>query len=122
MHEVAIARAIVDAVRTELERVRPHPARLKQVRVAAGAGHPIAPGALKTAYAVLSRGTPADGSTLVIRKLRVRARCGRCGWHGALRGPLFVCGACQAGGLQLTGGRELYLERLVLEDAHAPHA
>ena len=81
------------------------------------------PDALVFAYELLTRDTPAAGSRLELRIRPLEARCLSCGWQGALEPPVFLCGACGQGGIELLGGNELYLESLeVARDGERPPA
>jgi len=117
MHEVAIGQSLVAAVLEELRRHGVPPGALRVTHVVAGQLHQIVPEALASAYEVLTRDTPAAGSTLELRVRPLEARCPACGWHGAVEPPVFLCGACGAGGIELLGGSELYLESLEVADA-----
>lgn len=115
MHELSICETLVKAAQAELKKLPPG-ARLKTVRVAAGKLHQIVPENMTFAYEALTQGTPLAGSVLTITPLPISARCRACGWSGAIQDLVFTCGACGAGDLEITGGRELYLENLEVEE------
>ncbi len=117
MHEIAIGQNLVAAVLQEMRQRQVPPGALRVTRVVAGQMHQIVPEALATAYDLLSRDTPAAGSTLALRILPLEARCPACGWRGALEPPVFLCGACGQGGIELLSGNELYLESLEVASA-----
>ncbi|MBU1694795.1 MAG: hydrogenase maturation nickel metallochaperone HypA [Verrucomicrobia bacterium] len=122
MHEFSIGDSIVRSVIEELARLKTPPGALRSVRVAIGVMRQIVPDTLVFAYESLSQDTPAAGSKLVLRAVPVMARCTACGWQGALEVPLFLCGACQSGEIELMTGMELQLESLEVEDdGHAEH-
>ncbi|MBU4200021.1 MAG: hydrogenase maturation nickel metallochaperone HypA [Verrucomicrobia bacterium] len=119
MHEMSIAQTIIQ---TALAEMKKHPtARLKTVRVVVGLQHAIVPENLRFAFDVLSRDTPAEGATLAIQTQPVAARCRCCGWTGAIQIPMYACGACGAGDMELTAGNELYLENLEVETDEPSH-
>ena len=113
VHEFSIAQTIVQAVLAELKKVQP--ARLVRARIVAGGLHQIVSANLTFAYKVLAKDTPAAGSRLSIRRVPITAECRQCHWRGAIRGALFACGRCQAGDIEITGGRELYLDSIEVE-------
>lgn len=115
MHELSICRSLVDAVLQELERARPAPARLVAARMVVGALHQVVPENMIFAYEILTRDTAAAGSRLDIRRVPVTARCRACAWTGEIDIPLFLCGSCNSGDLELLTGRELFLENLEIE-------
>ena len=113
MHEFSIAQTIVQAVLAELKKVQP--ARLVRARIVAGNLHQLVPGNLTFAYKVLTKETAAAGSSLSIRRVPITAECRQCHWRGVIRGALFACGRCQAGDIEITGGKELYLDSIEVE-------
>ena len=115
MHELSIAAGLVSVVAEELARLKAPAGALREARVAVGALHQIVPDTLVFAYESLVKDTPAAGSRLVLRAVPVTARCTDCGWQGELDLPIFLCGACQSGQIELITGRELHLESLEIE-------
>ena len=120
VHEFSIAQTIVQAVLAELKKVQP--ARLVRARIVAGGLHQLVPDNLTLAYEVLTKDTPAAGSALNIRHVPIMIECRQCHWRGEIRGALFVCGRCKVGDIEITGGRELYLDSIEVEqDDQAEH-
>ena len=120
MHEFSIAQTIVQAVLAELKKVQP--ARLVRARIVAGNLHQLVSANLNFAYQVLTKETPAAGSRLSIRRVPITAECRQCHWHGKIHGALFACGKCRSGNIEITGGRELYLDSIEVEkDDQAGH-
>jgi hydrogenase nickel incorporation protein HypA/HybF len=115
VHEFSIGANLVAAVLEELARLKTPPGALRVARIAVGAMHQIVPDTLVFAYNSLSQDTPAAGSKLVLRPVPVTACCKACGWEGALDVPLFLCGACQSGDVEVITGMELQLESLEVE-------
>ncbi|MFH0952816.1 MAG: hydrogenase maturation nickel metallochaperone HypA [Verrucomicrobiota bacterium] len=115
MHEFSICEGLVGAVLEEMSRHGAPAGSLRRARVVVGGMHQILPENLTTAYEVLTRDTVAAGSELELRVLPITARCRPCGWTGEIRQPLFLCGTCNSGDIELVTGRELYLENLEIE-------
>jgi hydrogenase nickel incorporation protein HypA/HybF len=115
MHELSICRGIVQAALEEYEKLEPRPRRLTRVRVVAGELHQLVPDHLVMAFEVLTRDTPAEGSTLELETVPVTGRCRGCGWEGEIRPPVFQCAECEAFDIEMEKGRELYLDRLEVE-------
>jgi len=113
VHEFSIAQTIVQGVLAELKKVQP--ARLVRARIVAGGLHQLVPDNLTFAYEVLTKDTPAAGSVLNIRNVPITAECRQCHWRGAIRGALFACGRCKGGDIEITGGKELYLDSIEVE-------
>ncbi|MFD8113157.1 hydrogenase maturation nickel metallochaperone HypA/HybF [Streptomyces microflavus] len=133
VHELSIAMAVVDQVDTALrergaERV---PVRSLTLRVGELSG--VVPEALDFSFGVAAEGTALADSRLLIETVEGRARCEGCGRDTATGMPPDLwCGACEQA-MSLTGGRELEIARVVLEDldirqgddvpeaSHVPH-
>ena len=115
MHEFSICQGIVEAVLDEFAKLDPRPVCVKKVRVVAGRLHQLVPDYLEAAYEVLVKDTEAEGSTLELKFLPVRARCAACTWEGEIQPPVFQCPECEGFDLEVTNGRELYLEQMEVE-------
>jgi hydrogenase nickel incorporation protein HypA/HybF len=115
MHEVSICQGLVKVVLDELTQRAIGAGRLKRVRVVAGQLHQLVPDSLTFAYELLTRDTPAAGSQLDLRMPPLLAQCPGCGWNGAIEPPVFLCEACGAG-VEITGGDELFVEALEIDD------
>lgn len=115
MHEFSICEGLVRAVRQEMKKHGAPAGSLRRARVVVGALHQIVPENLEFAYEVLVRDTEAAGSRIELRVVPITAKCGACGWTGTVTPPVFLCGACNSGDLELTTGKELYLDNLEIE-------
>lgn len=116
MHEFAICEQLLKTVLAELETLRQPPPRLLKVRVVVGGLQQIVPDSLSLAYELLSKDTNAAGATLEIVQVPAALACNACGWQGEVRDREFVCPTCGAVDIRVTGGKELYLESLEVED------
>lgn len=116
MHELSIAQSLVDIVVQELAARGIGPGRLRTVRLAAGRMQGIVPDSLQFAWDVLIADTPAAGAALVVREVPILVRCKACGAEGGIEWPLFRCGGCGGGDLEIVEGRELHLESMEIEE------
>jgi len=113
MHEFSICQALVDAVTEEMDKIEaPRPFKLLTARVVVGTLRQVVPDILQTAYEIISKDTPARGSSLEIVRAPTTGKCNRCGWSGEIRDVFFQCGKCGYAGIELTGGMEIYLDNL----------
>jgi hydrogenase nickel incorporation protein HypA/HybF len=119
MHEMSMCQGIVEAVVEEMGKLDPQPERLIKVRVVAGALHQIVPEYMTDAWTYLTRETPAEGSELELAFTAVRGRCQAegCGWEGEIRPPVFQCPKCEGFDVELMSGKELYLDRMEVEQS-----
>lgn len=114
MHELSLCQGLVDYALEELRKLPPA-SRLTRVRVVVGELRRIVPESLTFAYDVLTKDTPAAGSVLEIIHKPITVRCRQCAWEGAITGALFRCAACDSTDVELTAGKELYLDSLEVE-------
>jgi hydrogenase nickel incorporation protein HypA/HybF len=112
VHELGLCEGILAAV----ER-RAAGRRVTRVRVRAGARHRVVESALDQAFALVSRGTVADGADVDLVVVPVRVRCLDCGHQAEAADALAACPACGGLDLDLEGGDELILESIELEEA-----
>jgi len=115
MHEFSICEGIVKAAVEEVEKMTPRPKALRRARVVVGRLHAIVPDNMEMAYEVLTRDTPIAGSKLELEFVPIAAKCKVCGWEGSIEPPVFLCGSCLSGDIEVVTGRELYLANLEVE-------
>ncbi len=107
MHEYVYADRILQTVLEEIGRG----GRPDTVTVEVGEMLGLTRESLTTAYAVLSKGTKAEGSRLSVRFSRGSVRCPKCGFEGRLEvrrrehriDPAFACPKCGSSLSILTG-------------------
>jgi hydrogenase nickel incorporation protein HypA/HybF len=116
MHEFNVCQTIVDSVLTQLSENASPSARLVTTTVVVGRLRQIVPEYLRSAYGLLTKGTAAEGSTLEIKPTPIVFTCDDCGKTAETHEALFRCNACGSEHGQVSGGRELYLESLEVEE------
>lgn len=133
MHELSIARALVETVTSA---VRPaggsssdgEPgagdlSRVQEVHPRVGALSGVVPEALTFCYDIVTEGTPLAGSALIVASVPASGHCATCRAEVSCDGTvLLTCPACAQPVTKLTGGRELEVSHLVLDDAPEPDA
>jgi hydrogenase nickel incorporation protein HypA/HybF len=114
MHELAIARAIVEIV----ER---HAAgrRVARVELRIGRLRQVVPSALRFGFELTARDTVAEGAELAIVDVPAGGRCRSCGAEGELHAFPFACTGCGAAEVELTQGEELLVEAVEIEEVAA---
>jgi len=119
VHELAIARDLIDMTRRHVPEERLAQVEVVRLRVGSLAG--VVESSLLFCFEALVRGTALDSARLEIDAIPIRARCADCQTDFELPGSLFQCPDCGGGALALLSGNELDLQEIVLADL-APEA
>jgi len=112
MHELAIARAVVEIAE---EHAEGRPVTAIWLRV----GHlrQVVPPALELAFEIASRDTLADGARLHVEHVPITGDCRACGARTEVAELPLRCAACASLDLALVAGEELQVESIELDDA-----
>jgi hydrogenase nickel incorporation protein HypA/HybF len=111
MHELSIARDLIDLAVEEAARAGA--SRVVRVKLRLGALAGVIPPALRTAFDAARVGTSAAGAALDIEHVPATIRCERCNSEHQLDSPHDRrCPACRTPAAVLTAGRELELAEL----------
>ena len=114
MHELSIADAIVTVAAR-------HAAGRRVARVDVRVGHlrQVVPDSLVFAFELITAGTELDGAELVICEVPATVRCRGCAAETRLTEFPARCGACAGFDVEVTGGDELLVQSLELEETEA---
>ena len=104
MHELSIARHIVEIVSEELGDFPG--GRVSSVKVRIGEASGVDPGQLRFAFPVAAEGTALEGSDIEIETVPLAFRCRACN-HAPLETGTAVCPRCRSGDIELASGTEL---------------
>lgn len=109
MHELSIARNVVEVAAEAVRGAGGGTALTVRLRIGVLSG--IAPEALAFCYDVVTRGTPLEGSRLVMQTAPVVLYCAACAREVAIADPCrLACPACGTPTADVRGGRELEVE------------
>ena len=114
MHELSIAKSVLEAVRAEVQR-RPG-ARLLKVVLRVGELAGVNPDALSFSFQALVLGTEFEAATLEIESRPRRHRCVECGLDFIVRDYNVHCPRCGASRTECISGDELELAYLEVEE------
>jgi hydrogenase nickel incorporation protein HypA/HybF len=111
MHELSIAGAVVDIVNRHAGG-----RRVERVELRVGHLRQVVPSALEFAFELVAAGTPAEGAELVMEEVPADVSCRGCGGASTLTAFPAVCGRCGSLDVEVTGGDELLVDALELEE------
>jgi hydrogenase nickel incorporation protein HypA/HybF len=111
MHELSIANSIIDLASEAASSAGATRVTAVHIRIGSLAG--VAAESLTFCYEVATRGTPLDGSRLVVESAPVVVHCPTCEWNVELKDLLrFVCSRCGTPTTDVRSGRELEIESI----------
>ena len=118
MHEFALAQSLFSIM--DRTASMHGGGRIESATLRLGIMVQIDPDALSFAFDVVTRGTCAEGCSLRLERVPLTVRCPKCAFAGAVKPDTLACPSCGAVGLTITGGREIELDSIDLEDeSHA---
>ncbi len=114
MHELSIADAVLQVVEKHANG-RP----VTQVDLRVGHLRQVVPDALTFAWQLVTEGTCADGAELRIEQVPATVRCASCATETTLEAFPARCGGCGSLDVEVTGGEELLVDSLEIEQEQA---
>ncbi len=113
MHEMALCEGVVSLV--EDEAARHAFSRVKSITLEIGMLGHVEPEAMLFCFDAVSRGTRAEGATLLIERIEGAGWCLDCGKTVPLTERFGACPACGQSHVQMTAGDELRVRELEVE-------
>ena len=117
MHELSIADAVVGIASRHA-----NGRRVTRVELRVGHLRQVVPDALDFAWQLVTQGTEMDGARLVIEEVPAMVRCRSCGAETQLRGFPAHCAPCGGLDVDVTGGDELLVDALEIEESKVGRA
>ncbi len=111
MHELSIAESVV-----RIASAHAGGRRVTKVELKVGHLRQVVPSALEFSFELVADGTPVEGAELEIEIVPAAGRCRKCGRESEQDGFPLHCGACGSLDIEVTGGEELLVDSLELED------
>jgi hydrogenase nickel incorporation protein HypA/HybF len=113
MHELSITRSMLDLVLRQAEEAGAD--KVEKINLVLGEMTGVVGRCVQFYFDFLSRGTPAEGAELNFKEIPTTARCHNCGQEFELGEFDWTCPHCQSNNIEITGGKELYVESIEVE-------
>jgi hydrogenase nickel incorporation protein HypA/HybF len=113
MHEMSIARNLVEILREELEKAGA--GNLRTVRLEIGRLSAIVPDALSFGFQVMTTGTELEGAELIMDIIPLCCICRECGGRFEVEDYRFLCPLCGGEQIDTLSGRELSVKEITVD-------
>ena len=118
MHEISICQSILQTVESEFDHEEVE--HIREIHLKIGLLSCIEPEVLKHVFKYIRNDTPFQNAELIIDMVDVSAQCETCGSKFIVEKYKFVCPQCGALVSNVTEGKELLINKIILEEpAHA---
>jgi hydrogenase nickel incorporation protein HypA/HybF len=115
MHELAIAEALIEQVRRELDRAG-QGGRVRRIDLSIGRLSGVNCDSVRFALGLLAPGTLVEGAEFVIQEPKAVCQCRACNARTELDDLVVNCPRCGSGEITIEGGRELLLQSIEIQD------
>ena len=113
MHELSLATAMIDELKTIMQKENAQ--RICSVTVEIGALSGVEAEPMAFAFPFASEGTCADGAELIIEKRALTLRCKACGHESTPDEPFPICLDCGSTDVDILSGRDFMILRVEVE-------
>lgn len=113
MHELAIAKGIIDIVNSEAKEKGFD--RVLEINLSIGEYSGVVPECIREFFPIAAAGTPAEGARIQVENIPARFQCLDCGYEGEADRKNACCPSCRSTAIKMIAGREFYVESLKVE-------
>ncbi len=113
MHELAIAKGIIDIVNSEAKEKGFE--RVLEIKLSIGEFSGIVPECIREFFPIAAAGSPAEGARLAVENIPARFQCLDCGFEGEADRKNACCPVCRSTAIKMIAGREFFVESLKVE-------
>jgi len=115
MHELSIVEALVEQVRSEVDRSG-REGTIRRVELVIGRLSGVSCDSIRFAFDLLKRDTPLAESDLQIAEPLATCHCRSCNARVEVDEIVLSCPECGGGNITIEGGRELLLQSIEIEE------
>ena len=119
MHEMSIVQALIEQVGSEVEKSGQR-GRVVGLDLVVGRLSGVHADSVRFAFELLAPGTMLDGAALHIAEPLATSHCQICGVDTPVEELVMRCLACGSEQITITGGQDLLLQTIELEDEETP--
>lgn len=116
MHELSVTQSILEIASSHARQADAQ--RITDIYLVIGDLSSFVDESIRYYWDIISQGTLAQGANLHFERIPARVECEACGTSYALAGmdALMACPQCGSSQMQVTGGREFYVESITVEE------
>lgn len=89
--------------------------KILEIRLKIGELSGVLPECINEYFAVISKGTIAEGAIIKVEKVPISIACSSCGFEGPVERRKVRCPACDGEDFKITGGREYFVDSIEVE-------
>jgi hydrogenase nickel incorporation protein HypA/HybF len=113
MHELSITKSMLDLVLSQAEEAGA--GKVGKINLVLGEMTGVVGRCVQFYFGFLSKDTPAEGAELNFKVIPTTARCRHCRQEFELGEFDWTCPHCQSNNMEITGGKELYVESIEVD-------
>ena len=113
MHELSITQSMLDLVLKQAEEAGVE--KIERINLVIGEMTGVVARSVQFYFGFLSKGTPAEGAELNFKEIPTTAKCRNCGREFELGEFDWTCPHCQGNNIEITGGKELFVESIEVD-------
>ncbi len=118
MHEMSIAEGLIRTVLAAADECGAR--RVERVELETGQMRLVVPEAMRMAWEVISEGTIAADSELIVTEVPMEARCRKCGRQFAPQINDYLCPDCGQADVDIVAGDDIILKSVVCDVEQTP--
>ncbi len=111
MHELSIAESVI-----RIAGGQANGRRVTKIHMKVGHLRQVVPSALAFSFGLVAEGTPLEGAELEMEEVPATGVCSGCAAESRFESFPLQCRACEGFDVEITGGQELLVEYLEMEE------